>query len=120
MTPEWIVPGVKWERVGSRVTCNPAPTDTDEDFLVYDKFFLQTSALRISGFALESYGHLDSKFKSYRKGNTNVILTTNKEFYTEFLFATSVAKKLNLLEKKDRVTLFEAIMSRTVEESIPC
>ena len=25
----------KWELVGSRVTCNPPPVDTDQDVLVY-------------------------------------------------------------------------------------
>jgi len=115
MEPEWIVPGVQWQRVGSRVTCSPPPTDTDEDFLVYDRFFTQRTKLDRAGFTTEHYGHLDTKFISYRRGDTNVILTANKEFYDKFLFTTRVAKKLNLLKKDDRITLFEALLDETID-----
>jgi hypothetical protein len=119
MTPEWIVPGIQWQRVGSRVTCSPPPTDTDEDFLVYDRFFHQKSKLIGLGFQCESYGNLYEKFQSYRLGDANVILTTNKEFYDRFLFATRVAKRLNLMKKEDRITLFAALLDGTVGNESP-
>lgn len=40
----------------------------------------------------------------------NIILTCNKEYFENFKLATSLAKYLNLKEKQDRVTLFEAVV----------
>lgn len=72
MTPEWIVPGIQWQRVGSRVTCSPPPTDTDEDFLVYDRFFHQKSKLIGLGFQCESYGNLYEIMVIYMRNSNRI------------------------------------------------
>lgn len=104
--------------VGSRVTCNPPPADTDLDVLVHvtDMFEAQTY-LTLAGFDHDgseiSDRHdfvFDSAFRSYSKGEVNVILTDDKEFHSRFLAASSVAKRLNLLQKDDRVALFQAVL----------
>jgi len=52
----------------------------------------------------------DDRFSSYEKGNINLIVTEDYGFYNKFIAATSVAKRLNLLEKDDRVALFQAVL----------
>ena len=109
---------------GSRVICNPPPTDTDDDYL----FLLGEGTVQALEAALVrdnwklggSFGTkrlsarediFDPKnFSCWRKGDKNLILTCSDEYFTRFSNATMLAKKLNLLKKEDRVTLFEAIV----------
>lgn len=104
--------------VGSRVTCNPPPTDTDEDFLV---LVAEDKWSDLPGL-LEAWSHdgsdvsdpetLDAAlaFQSYSLGDMNIIATKCREFHRRFLAATSIAKRLNLLSKGDRVALFQAVL----------
>jgi hypothetical protein len=39
----------------------------------------------------------------------NVIVTCNEEYFDDFTRATFLCKRLNLLEKQDRITVFEAL-----------
>lgn len=109
----------KLEPTGSRVICNPPPTDTDEDWMVLLKpnislkFFQQQ--MEFEGFDssnMETYDVDESLFLSLRKEEENLIVTNNEEFYNNMMLATAVAKNLNLLEKKDRITLFNAIVRK--------
>ena len=105
-------------RTGSREICNPAPADTDEDWLVRTRNIFSTihmmDRLVQHGYKLlgdEEYpmsraGH----FVTYRKGEMNVILTHTKEFYRKFKLATELAKRFNLLDKGDRVALFNGVL----------
>jgi 4-hydroxyphenylpyruvate dioxygenase-like putative hemolysin len=98
------------KRVGSRVTCDPAPTDTDEDYLVYteDLSTLMGDCIEM-GFTNEG-SYVGSEFHSLRQGTTNLIITTRKEFYDKFVLATHVCKTLNVLDKQDRIVVFQAIL----------
>lgn len=108
--------------VGSRITCNPAPTDTDEDYLVlcYPKHFdAVLGVLYRSGFEMggscptpteEAENTVAYGFSSFRKDEVNYIITTDEEFYCNFMKATAIAKKLNLLDKQQRIDLFQAIL----------
>lgn len=103
--------------VGSRVTCNPAPTDTDEDYLI---FYSPQNKIQITDLLEgEDYDHdgsmidietVSSDFCSYSKDDVNLIFTSDGRFYENFLLATKVCKQLNLLRKEDRVTVFQAIL----------
>ncbi|UFK09547.1 hypothetical protein [Xanthomonas phage DES1] len=99
---------------GSREICNPAPTDTDEDYIVLVEDINGQDldrALRVEGFYFASGdGYPESEFHSYRKGDLNYILTDNAEFFDRFVAATQLAKKYNLLEKSDRVQMFHAVL----------
>lgn len=112
-----------FERVGSRVTCDPAPTDTDEDFLVLavEPWKLIDSLKMIHGFKRGGSELVDDEtdkdhhaskygFASLKLGHVNLIITEDSEFYRRFLAASSVAKRLNLLEKADRIALFQAVL----------
>lgn len=56
----------------------------------------------------ENHSHL---FHSWKKDQLNFILTASLEYFENFYRATILAKKLNLLKKEDRITLFEAIVN---------
>lgn len=105
--------------VGSRVTCNPPPTDTDQDVLCLiddsnlDKLL---QALEQDGFQFDGSEHYANSleegegFRSYRNGEINLVMTTEFDFYHRFMAATSIAKHLNLLKKDDRIALFQAVL----------
>lgn len=107
----------KVEPTGSRVICNPPPMDTDEDFLVKLKpnvslkFFEQQ--MQFEGFEGSSGDMYDldkTIFVSLRKEEANLIVTTDQEFFDKMVLATAVAKRLNVMEKKNRIMLFNAIV----------
>lgn len=102
------------EPVGSRVTCDPAPTDTDEDWLVLVRE-VPVEKLQEAGFSQEGSpefytGNDAGGFRSWRKGEINLITTQSDEFFRLFLTATYLAKRFNLLRKQDRIALFQAIL----------
>ena len=115
---------VKMEYVGSRVTCVPAPTDTDEDVLLLtdDLNMLIADCIEV-GFTRDG----DTKasypvgFVSLRNGTMNFIVTDNEEFFKKFMLATHVCKSLNVTAKIDRIIVFQAILygKEYVEETLP-
>lgn len=111
-------------RVGSRFTCSPAPVGTDCDVLVFtntsQQFF---DAAQEEGWVFdgdEEYGNQlgdgESGFKSYRSGDVNLIVTQDYGFFFAFWAATTVAKRLNLQNKDDRIALFQAVLYRNPAE----
>lgn len=114
---------VRYELVGSRVTCNPAPTDTDQDVLVLTTLELYLDKLwpHLEKDQFEAGGSdvgdradylatADMSFQSFTLGDLNLIITFDQRFYDRFMAATDVAKALNLLNKSDRVMLFQAVL----------
>jgi hypothetical protein len=124
---------------GSRVTCNPPPTDTDEDYLVFVDAIYEGARLVKDGFQrlreLEFYlrsngweigGSLpndlatqvppETRFCSWTLGELNLIITCSPEFFRRHQAATFLAKKFNLLDKGDRIALFQAILYGNIVE----
>lgn len=106
-------------QVGSRITCDPPPTDTDEDWLVWIERPIQEVNIRLVEQGFELGGSVVCKtdkdwkqntFFSYVKGDLNLIVTGNRLFFDKFLEATKFAKQLNVVEKKDRVKLFQCLL----------
>lgn len=109
----------KVEPCGSRVTCNPAPTDTDQDYLVEAKDDQRTisevvNRLQSFGFRWEGGEHyqqaMAGDFMSWRRGEVNLIVTANSAFADRHRTATTLCKRLNLLVKDDRIALFQAVL----------
>lgn len=106
------------DAVGSRVTCDPAPTDTDEDWLMLVSRFPRDAAfedLRAAGFTQDGNpefytGNDAGGFRSWRRGDVNVVTTQDEQFYDLFMTATHLAKRFNLLLKADRIALFQAVL----------
>jgi hypothetical protein len=103
------------ESVGSRATCNPPVLDTDRDVLVLiENCVLAGEACDRLGFVTSS-SLLDQEarammFVSVKRDELNLIITDSQEFYRRFLAARSIAKRLNLREKSDRIALFQAVL----------
>lgn len=109
--------GVEVTPVGSRVSCNPPPTDTDEDFLILCKDKKQLAnlvSIIVGEMEQEGNKHYDGAsargFTSWRKDDLNLIVTRNKSFAKKFKTATKIATKLNLMQKSDRVMLFQGVL----------
>lgn len=113
--------------VGSRVTCIPPPSDTDQDVLLLVKSecwdeLIET--LIVNGMDHDGSDVNDPEisdgvdyFQSYSLGDINLILTKSIGFYQKFMAATHVAKSLNLLNKSDRIMLFQAVLYANYPES---
>lgn len=102
---------------GSRVTCVPAPTGTDQDVIVLVDCDLMTVEWSIAALALQSAGWMlggsaesDDDFESWTLGDVNLIITDNPQFYADFVLATGVCKRLNVMEKELRKCVFRAIL----------
>jgi len=112
--------------IGSRITCDPAPQDTDEDWLLLIAAPAKDDAsalvnenahdvLRAAGFTQDGQpdfytGKDEGEFRSWRLGELNVVTTPSGEFYERFMTATHLAKRFNLLDKSDRIALFQVIL----------
>lgn len=108
--------------VGSRWTCDPAPTDTDEDTLVllnkstvegqsgtldFAKYLLVKAGWECSAeYEQERWG--EAPFLTARKGDQNLILYVDPVGYGRFIGAACCCKALNLTQKPDRVVLHRA------------
>lgn len=111
--------------VGSRVTCNPPPLDTDQDVLVEvhscNRIAMEDQ-MRQEGYTFEGSAPTDVAtglgdvmdpqrvFTSMRKGSMNYILTSDPDFYQRFTAATELAKRFNVLAKADRIAIFQAVL----------
>lgn len=121
MTPEIGSLHTSIIAVGSRVTCDPPPEGTDQDWLVlvkpeaYDAFCdqLQHDGWEVGGSRIP-YDHdtreAEQHFNSFTKSEDNLITTASEVFHRRFLAASGVAKKLNLLDKGQRIMLFQAVL----------
>lgn len=116
-------------KVGSRVTCNPPPTDTDDDYLVYVKdLSTAVNGLTSMGFErsstpeqIEKYEGMGAGifgFTSLWFGDLNYIVTDDWLFFERFLTATHVCKTLNLMRKEDRILVFAAIRGKSFSHMV--
>lgn len=121
--PEWMPKGARaYRRVGSRVTCNPPPVETDEDWLIWAPSDL-TSELTAGGFVVEGLpgfytGNDNGNFVSFRRAEINAITTPDFEWYRKFCRATALAKRFNLMLKEDRIALFQVILYEVEPENL--
>lgn len=103
-------------QIGSSVICNPPVKNTDIDFIMCAKSetklnqFLAVNGFKLSNADEEEYDLEEEGFSCYRKDKINLIVTGNYEWCQKWVLATKVAKKLNLLKKEDRITLFKALL----------
>ncbi len=129
------------EPIGSRVTCDPAPQDTDIDWLLLIRDPTKDDAsaadllsqnaydvLKAAGFSQDGQpefytGTNRGEFRSWRLGDLNVVTTPDGEFYRRFITATHLAKRFNLLDKADRIALFQVVLYdvaiEMLQESVP-
>lgn len=102
---------------GSRWICNPPVMDTDIDLnvLIRGEFgpYLQTLLKNGWDVNICDADYMSPKgehpFVTARKGLYNLIILNSAEGYGYIVEATKIAKKLNVLDKEDRVQLFGLI-----------
>lgn len=58
----------------------------------------------------ESYTGQTNVFNSWRRGDVNLIVTTDPQFARKHRAANKVCKALNLMAKADRVLVFQAVL----------
>jgi len=105
---------IDWFLTGSRVICDPPPTDTDQDIMVlvergalgYVHSDMEANDWELGGSYIET-----DKWRSYKSGIYNILVTDDPEYFEAFRRATDKAKELNLLKKEDRIKLFTEILS---------
>ena len=101
---------------GSRAICTPPPMDTDEDWICFHPNQSKAiAALEYGGFRSEGNpqfytGNDRGSFRSLRRGEINLILTDQLEFYDLFVSATELARRFNLTRKSDRIALFQVVL----------
>lgn len=112
------IPENLWDniyRTGSNFICDPPVNNTDIDFVLFSKAPSKLlDYLCSKGFEANCRGdyplEVDGFFVSMKKDKLNLIITDKYDFYIRFVKATDLAKKLNLLEKQQRITLFQYIL----------
>lgn len=119
------LPTVSHMESGSSIICNPPVTNTDRDVFVlldadhsmmkYGKLHSIVDLLIDDGWSISGSmqnGHpSDPKFLSAKKNDANIIFLNSAETYTKICAATLLATKLNLTEKQDRISLFNALVN---------
>ncbi len=114
---------VAHHRTGSNYTCDPAVTDTDIDWLVlvadFPKYWIyltEDNGWTPGGSSVDAIVNDErAVFAAFRKGVHNLIVVNDPEYYDRLVLATEMAKRFNLLEKEDRVLLFEVVADKTVK-----
>jgi hypothetical protein len=100
---------------GSRVICDPAPTDTDCDVCMlvrsaeYARDILVDAGWDTPD--LEEYDGDTDNFYTVRKGEFNILIFEDPVEYGAVLAATCIAMDQNLLVKADRYALFTVARS---------
>lgn len=102
---------------GSNYICNPPVTDTDIDqmFLVYDLYRAAEELNQLGWKECRAKTNKDyptDVMLAFRLGVNNALLTDNEEYFNNFYKATEEAKRRNLLNKADRIALFEEYTGR--------
>ena len=99
---------------GSRVICNPPPTDTDCDIVILATTlhdFEESLGLEWDTPCQSDYDGDGDTFKTYRHGEYNLMVFDDPTEFGAVLGATALAKHLNIKEKEKRYALFEKIRS---------
>ena len=123
---EWFV---KIEKTGSRIISPEEAKANDSDWdwvvLVEPSHFLKVVKIGLeNGWDVEGDEDLLLKgevdFISLRSENKNLIIVKDLEFFNLFVLATNVAKELQLVTRKKRVCLFQAILYTTFKPLNDC
>jgi hypothetical protein len=100
---------------GSRVIVSPPVLHTDEDYVVLvQDFHAFDKLLKSDGWVVDGKEYAigapwSTAFRSYRKGEINLIVTADIRFFARYKLATKIATVLNLTDKTERIALFQMI-----------
>jgi len=95
---------LKGFKTGSRNLLGVTITDDDRLFLVKDLDIASADLIK-EGFELSTYdGYV---FRSFIKGDINVLLTDSRPVFNAAIWASYLTKKYGIVDKTDRVGLFQ-------------
>lgn len=99
---------------GSNYICNPPVTNTDIDtmYLVKDMYEADKNILADGWTACDKGEYSIGNWRAYRKDKYNALITNNYDHFIKFEAATELAKKYNLLEKEERIEIFEIVVGK--------
>jgi hypothetical protein len=102
--------GFPFFRTGSREICNPAPIDTDADYVVLDLH--DNGNFEKNGFAMTTDTEYEggSDFETYRRGEVNLIVVHSWPQFKAWKAATAAAKQMNIMDKQKRIALFQGVL----------
>lgn len=114
------------ELCGSRVTCDPIPAGADYDYLVFcptdDDVRHMVNYLGAENYKWESSEHYQqvaqTGFMSWRRGDCNVLLTSNHVWLERHHVATEKCKQQNILDKEERIKIFQQILYHSSDTEI--
>ena len=99
---------------GSSYICDPPVLDTDWDYLLLVEYIDNAHAdLLYRGFDYTSLEYEEmpgEHFRTYRKDQYNLIVTTSTQWYVRFCAATEYCKTKNVLNKETRIMFFNLIL----------
>lgn len=102
-----------WVRLsGSRVT-DHYTDHSDWDYVVYDKDGKVASVLENYGFTFGGSERPEAQFQSFRSGDTNIIVCSDKDYYNKYVLATEVMRAANPKTKEERIKIFDTIFGKT-------
>ena len=104
------------DAVGSRTIMGAARPDSDYDILVsgspdWTAEFMER--LQSEGFKLDGSGHYEpseGQFNSWRKADTNIVLTYRREFAERFRVANRICQRFCIAKRERRVQVFQAVL----------
>lgn len=101
---------LNYQMFGSKVI-SPHEPSNDIDYIVLVKNFhdFDKEIQNALGFQ-RSTDYLGQDFTSYRKGDINLVVTTNDKFYDCTILATRFATMLGCKTKQERIYAFETVM----------
>lgn len=104
-----------WYPTGSNWICEPKPEDSDYDYILFcESQELLEKHLIKEGFHCETDGDYDAiEFYSWRNGKFNALVCVKFQFFIKWQLATQVARRLNILDRDDRVALFQVVLYNT-------
>ena len=116
--------GLAVEPCGSMVTCSPPPSDTDEDFLVElsrdHQWSVVGDVMKRGGLYLDGLDYsngAEQMFQSWKSNlrhdldkQMNFIITSDFLFAARHRLATKICKRLNLMNKADRIAVFHGVL----------
>jgi hypothetical protein len=99
-----------YHQTGSSFTCDPPVLDTDFDWICNltgkkgspDMTWRMEDILIAAGHETSENQEHYPDYVSYRKDNINIIVVYDEWMYRNWIKATTICKRLNLLEKEDR------------------
>ena len=108
------IPEELYEKVsptGSSYICNPPVKDTDIDFIVLSPDWNKLDTWLVQhGFKTNFEDYELEEFRSYKRNTINLIITDDPMWFKRMHKATELAKQLNLLDKQQRINLFDFVM----------